>query len=88
MTPILIALYIYMFLRQIGEQNGWGWVADVAKRIKAMDCGSITRGFNPRRSPIQLGNSIPSLFLEQRRTVKADGICVGLSDNNNFEFPI
>ena len=62
--------------------------ADVAKWIKAMDCGSITRGFNPRRSPIQLGNSIPSLFLEQRRTVKADGICVGLSDNNNFEFPI
>lgn len=35
--------------------------ADVAKWIKAMDCGSITRGFNPRRSPIQLGNSILSL---------------------------
>ena len=48
--------------------------ADVAKWIKAMDCGSITRGFNPRRSPIQLGNSIPSLCLEQRGTVKVDGM--------------
>lgn len=28
--------------------------ADVAKWIKAMDCGSITRGFNPRRSPIRV----------------------------------
>lgn len=70
---------------QLNRQGG----ADVAKWIKAMDCGSITRGFNPRRSPIiQLGNSIPSLCLEQRRTVKVDGICVGLLYNNNLEFPI
>ena len=26
--------------------------ADVAKWIKAVDCESTTRGFNPRRSPI------------------------------------
>lgn len=62
--------------------------ADVAKWIKAMDCGSITRGFNPRRSPIKLGNSIPSLCLEQRRIVKVGRVCVGLPDNNNLEFPI
>ena len=27
-------------------------MADVAKWIKAVDCGSTTRGFNSRRSPI------------------------------------
>lgn len=58
--------------------------ADVAKWIKAMDCGSITRGFNPRRSPIQLGNLIPSLRLERRIIVKVGGICVGLPDNNDL----
>lgn len=44
--------------------------ADVAKWIKAMDCGSITRGFNPRRSPIQLDNSFLLLGIEKVKKKK------------------
>ena len=44
--------------------------ADVAKWIKAVDCESTTRGFNPRRSPI---NKWTISFGDTRQS-KPDGV--------------
>lgn len=72
-------------LSRSGSQEG----ADVAKWIKAMDCGSITRGFNPRRSPIQLDNSFLLLGIEKLfEKKKVDRVCTGILNNNDLKFPI
>lgn len=65
--------------------------ADVAKWIKAMDCGSITRGFNPRRSPIQLDNSFLLLGIDKflrKKKKKVDRVRTGILNNNDLKFPI
>ena len=61
--------------------------ADVAKWIKAMDCGSITRGFNPRRSPIRIIQYYRPGCVEQGEFAELDGIYVGLLDREHLRIP-
>lgn len=55
---------LFFYLLKINELEK---KADVAKWIKAVDCGSTTRGFNSRRSPIRKEIKLNKVLLSYKK---------------------